>query len=126
MSITVKTPCSPGKWPQPWCGASSLPAPGACPKHFALNNCENHRYMSDSVIDERAARELYLKSFEICVREGKPWTMMCAYNKINGTHCSENKWLLTDILRTEWGFDGLMMTDWGATRDRLAGVRART
>lgn len=97
---------------------------GACPKHFALNNCENHRYMSDSVIDERAARELYLKSFEICVREGKPWTMMCAYNKINGTHCSENKWLLTDILRTEWGFDGLMMTDWGATRDRLAGVRA--
>lgn len=75
----------------------------ACPKHFALNNCEIHRYMSDSVIDERAARELYLKSFEICVREGKPWTMMCAYNKINGTHCSENKWLLTDVLRTEWG-----------------------
>lgn len=96
----------------------------ACPKHFALNNCENHRYMSDSVIDERAARELYLKSFEICVKEGKPWTMMCAYNKINGTHCSENKWLLTDVLRKEWGFDGLVMTDWGATHDRLAGVQA--
>jgi len=96
----------------------------ACPKHFALNNCENHRYMSDSVIDERAARELYLKSFEICVKEGKPLTMMCAYNKINGTHCSENKWLLTDVLRKEWGFDGLVMTDWGATHDRLAGVRA--
>ena len=96
----------------------------ACPKHFALNNCENHRYMSDSVINERAARELYLKSFEICVKEGKPWTMMCAYNKINGTHCSENKWLLTDVLRKEWGFDGLVMTDWGATHDRLAGVQA--
>lgn len=96
----------------------------ACPKHFALNNCENHRYMSNSVIDERAARELYLKSFEICVKEGKPRTMMCAYNKINGTHCSENKWLLTDVLRKEWGFDGLVMTDWGATHDRLAGVQA--
>ena len=96
----------------------------ACPKHFALNNCENHRYMSDSVIDERAARELYLKSFEICVKEGKPRTMMCAYNKINGTHCSENKWLLTDVLRKEWGYDGLVMTDWGATHDRLSGVRA--
>ena len=96
----------------------------ACPKHFALNNCENHRYMSDSVVDERAARELYLKSFEICVKEAQPWTMMCAYNKINGTHCSENKWLLTDVLRKEWGFDGLVMTDWGATHDRLAGVRA--
>ena len=96
----------------------------ACLKHFALNNCENYRYMSDSVIDERAARELYLKSFEICIKEGKPWTMMCAFNKVNGTHCSESKWLLTDVLRTEWGFDGLVMTDWGATRDRLAGVRA--
>ena len=96
----------------------------ACPKHFALNNCENHRYMSDSVIDERAARELYLKSFEICVKEGNPWSMMCAYNKINGTHCSENKWLLTDVLREQWNFDGLVMTDWGATHERLAGVMA--
>ena len=96
----------------------------ACPKHFALNNCENHRYMSNSVIDERATRELYLKSFEICVKEGRPKTIMCAYNKINGTHCSENKWLLTDTLRKEWGFDGVVMTDWGATRDRLAGLKA--
>ena len=60
----------------------------ACPKHFALNNCENNRYMSDSVVDERAARELYLKAFEICVKESHPRTMMCAYNKANGTQCS--------------------------------------
>ncbi len=96
----------------------------ACPKHFALNNSENFRYMGDSVVDERAARELYLKGFEICVRESRPRTMMCSYNKINGVHASENKWLLTDVLRGEWGYDGLVMTDWGATHDRVAGVKA--
>lgn len=96
----------------------------ACPKHFALNNNENYRYMCDSVVDERTARELYLKAFEICVREGKPRTMMCAYNKVNGEYASQNKWLLTDILRYEWGFDGLVMTDWGATVDRVKGVAA--
>ena len=95
----------------------------ACPKHFALNNCENYRYMSDSVVDERAARELYLKAFEICVKESHPRTMMCAYNKANGSHCSQSKWLVRDVLRGEWGFDGMMMTDWGATLDRVAGVR---
>ena len=96
----------------------------ACPKHFALNNCENDRYMSDSVVDERAARELYLKAFEICVKESNPRTMMCSYNKANGVHCSQNEWLVRDVLRGEWGFDGMMMTDWGATLDRAAGVRA--
>lgn len=96
----------------------------ACPKHFALNNSENFRYMGDSVVDERAARELYLKGFEICVRESRPKAMMCSYNKINGVHASENKWLLTDVLRSEWGYDGLVMTDWGATHDRVAGVKA--
>ncbi len=96
----------------------------ACPKHFAINNNENYRYMCDAVIDERAARELYLKAFEICVRESKPRAMMCAYNKINGEHCSQNKWLLTDVLREEWGYEGLMMTDWGATVNRTAGVTA--
>lgn len=96
----------------------------ACPKHFALNNSENFRYMGDSVVDERAARELYLKAFEICVRESHPRTMMCSYNKIRGTHASENPWLLTEVLRKEWGFDGLVMTDWGAARDRVAGVKA--
>lgn len=96
----------------------------ACPKHFALNNNEKYRYMSDSVVDERTARELYLKAFEICVKEGKPRTMMCAYNKVNGEFCSQNKWLLTDVLRKEWGYDGLVMTDWGATVDRVKGVAA--
>lgn len=96
----------------------------ACPKHFAINNNENYRYMCDSVVDERAARELYLKAFEICVKEAKPRTMMCAYNKINGEHCSQNKWLLTDVLRKEWGYEGLVMTDWGATVSRSEGVKA--
>lgn len=96
----------------------------ACPKHFALNNNENYRYMCDSVVDERTARELYLKTFEICVKEGHPRSMMCAYNKINGTFCSQNKWLLTDVLRGEWGFSGMVMTDWGATVDRVEGIRA--
>ncbi len=96
----------------------------ACPKHFALNNSENFRYMGDSVVDERAARELYLKAFEICVKEGHPRAMMCSYNKINGTHASQNKWLLNDLLRREWGFDGLVMSDWGAVVDRVKGVKA--
>ena len=96
----------------------------ACPKHFAMNNCEQYRYMSDSVADERVIRELYLKAFEICVKESAPRTMMCAYNKLNGTHCSQHHWLLEDILRGEWGYRGLMMTDWGATVDRVEGVRS--
>lgn len=96
----------------------------ACPKHFALNNSENFRYMGDSVADERAARELYLKAFEICVKEAHPRTMMCSYNKINSTHASQNKWLLTDLLRDEWGFDGLVMSDWGAVVDRVEGIKA--
>ena len=94
----------------------------ACVKHFALNNAENYRFMGNSVCDERTARELYLKSFQIAVTEGKPDAVMCAYNRVNGVYCSENNWLLTDVLRREWGFDGLTMTDWGATRDRVQGV----
>ena len=80
---------------------------GVSLKHFALNNSENYRFMGDSVADERAMREIYLKPFEIAVKKGKPATIMCAYNRINGTYCCENKWLLTDVLRREWGFDGL-------------------
>lgn len=97
---------------------------GTSVKHFALNNAENYRFMGDSVCDMRAMREIYLKVFEIIVKEGKPHTMMCAYNKINGEYCCENKWLLRDLLRNQWGFDGLVMSDWGATHDRVKGVAA--
>ena len=90
---------------------------GVSVKHFALNNAENFRFMGDSVCDMRAIREIYLKVFEIIVKESKPHTMMCAYNKINGEYCCENKWLLTDALRKEWGFDGVVMSDWGATHE---------
>lgn len=92
---------------------------GVSLKHFALNNAENYRFMGDSICDIRAIREIYLKAFEIAVKESKPETIMCSYNKINGTYCCQNKWLLKDILRTEWSYDGLVMTDWGATHDRI-------
>lgn len=93
-------------------------------KHFAANSQETSRFNSDSVLDERTLRELYLTAFEIAVKEGKPSTVMCAYPKLNGVHCSDNKTLLTDILRTEWGFDGMVVTDWGAMNDRIEGFRA--
>ena len=97
---------------------------GVSVKHFALNNAENFRFMGNSVADERAIREIYLKVFEIIVKESRPATMMCAYNGINGEYCSQNKWLLTDVLRKEWGFDGLVMTDWGAMHDRVKSLKA--
>ena len=96
----------------------------ACVKHFALNNQENFRFVGNSVADERAMREIYLKPFETAVKEGKPGAAMSSYNRINGTFASENKWLLTDVLRDEWGFDGIVMSDWGGTHDRIAGIRA--
>ena len=97
---------------------------GVSVKHFALNNAENFRFMGNSVADERAIREIYLKVFEMVVKDAHPATMMCAYNAINGEYCSQNKWLLTDVLRKEWGFDGLVMTDWGAMHDRVRSLRA--
>ncbi|MDY5441232.1 MAG: glycoside hydrolase family 3 C-terminal domain-containing protein [Candidatus Enteromonas sp.] len=97
---------------------------GTSVKHFALNNAENYRFNGNSICDMRAIREIYLKVFEIIVKEGKPDTMMCAYNQINGEYCCQNHWLLTDILRQEWGFDGLVMSDWGATHDRVKGIQA--
>ena len=97
---------------------------GTSLKHFAANSQEKSRFTSDSIVDERALRELYLKAFEIAVKEGKPSTVMCSYPKINGVHASDNKKLLTDILRNEWGFDGMVVTDWGAMNDRIEGFKA--
>lgn len=97
---------------------------GVSCKHFALNNAENYRFLGNSICDERAMREIYLKPFEIVVKEAKPQTIMCAYNQINGTYCSENHFLLMDVLRKEWGFDGLVMTDWGATHNRIKMLEA--
>lgn len=89
-------------------------------KHFAVNSNENHRFNGNSVLDERAYREIYLKAFEHIVKKADPATIMCSYNRINGVYASENKELLTDILRNEWGYKGLVMTDWGAiTSDRI-------
>jgi len=93
-------------------------------KHFAANNQEYKRQNGDSQVDQRALREIYLAPFELAVREGKPGTVMCSYNKINGVHASDNKWLLTDVLRGEWGFDGMVVTDWGALNDRIKGFQA--
>ncbi len=97
---------------------------GVCVKHFALNQAENYRLMGNSVCDERAMREIYLKAFERIVKNTKPASIMCAYNKVNGEHCSQNEWLLGKVLRKEWGFDGLVMSDWGAVQDRVKGVKS--
>lgn len=97
---------------------------GTSMKHFAVNNQENNRMSSSSNLSERALREIYLTGFEIAVKEARPKTLMCSYNKINGTYAAENKHLLTEILREEWGFDGYVMTDWGAVNDRVEGIRA--
>lgn len=96
----------------------------SCLKHFALNNQEYKRLSSDSVVDERTMREIYLAAFETAVKEGRPSAVMCAYNKVNGVHCSDNKKLLTDILRDEWGFEGLVVSDWGAMWDRIEAFKA--
>ena len=93
-------------------------------KHFAVNSQEYKRQNGDSQLDERTLREIYLAAFEIAVKEGKPDTVMCAYNKINGVHCSDSKKLLTEILREDWGFDGMVVTDWGALSDRISAFQA--
>ncbi len=95
----------------------------ACPKHFAVNSQELRRMASDSVVDERTLRELYLTGFEIVVKEAKPKTIMSSYNLINGTYANENRHLLMDILRREWGFDGAVVTDWGGSNDHALGVQ---
>ena len=97
---------------------------GACLKHLAANHQEHHRMSVDTVVDERTLRELELAGFEHAVAGGAPWTVMHAYNRLNGVFCGEHRWLLTEVLREQWGFDGLVMSDWGATSDRAAGIAA--
>ncbi len=97
---------------------------GACLKHFAANSQEHARMVSDSVVDERTLRELYLAPFEHVVRQARPWSVMTAYNKLNGVYCSENEWLLREVLRGEWGFDGAVVSDWGAMSSSVASDRA--
>ena len=95
---------------------------GTSPKHFACNNQETRRNSQDSIVDERTLREIYLAAFETVVRDAKPWTMMCSYNRLNGELVSQNKKLLTDILRDEFLHDGIVMSDWGAVSDRVKGL----
>lgn len=97
---------------------------GTSMKHYAVNNQEYNRMSCSSNLSERTLREIYLTPFEIAVKEAKPKTLMCSYNKINGTYASENKHILTETLRDEWGFEGYVVTDWGAVADRVEGIRA--
>lgn len=97
---------------------------GTSLKHFAGNSQEMKRMTSNSIIDERALREIYLRAFEKAVKKSQPWTVMNAYNLLNGTYCSENDWLQNKVLRDEWGFEGAVVSDWGAVNDRVAGLNA--
>ncbi|UCG26376.1 MAG: glycoside hydrolase family 3 C-terminal domain-containing protein [Chloroflexota bacterium] len=96
---------------------------GTSLKHFAANNQESQRFVISAEVDERTLNEIYLPAFETAVKRAQPWTVMCAYNKLNGTYCSENHELMVDILKNRWGFEGLVVSDWGAVRDRVASLK---
>jgi len=95
---------------------------GTSVKHYAANNQEDDRLRVSAEVDERTLREIYLPAFERVVKNSQPWTIMCAYNKVNGIYCSEHRWLLTEVLRDEWGFKGLVVSDWGAVHNRVAAL----
>ena len=97
---------------------------GTSMKHYVANNQEYRRMTIDTIVDERALREIYLAGYEIAVRDAQPWTLMCSYNKINGTYASEHKQLMHDVLKEEWGHEGLVVTDWGAMNERVPGLKA--
>ncbi|MDH4039131.1 MAG: glycoside hydrolase family 3 C-terminal domain-containing protein [Gammaproteobacteria bacterium] len=113
-----------GELAKSWIQGVQSQGVGTSIKHFAANNQESHRLVVDTIVDERTLREIYLPGFEIAVKGAQPWTVMCAYNLLNGTYLSENSLLLTDILKNEWGHRGLVVTDWGAANDRVRGLAA--
>ena len=96
---------------------------GACVKHFAVNNQENRRMTVNVVIDDRTLREIYLKAFQMIIDKAKPWSIMSAYIRLNGVYCTENEYLLNEILRKEWNFNGIVISDWGAENDRVSGIK---
>ena len=117
-------PCLAGKLAAAYIQGVQSQGVGTSIKHFAANSQEYRRMTCSSNMTERTLREIYLPAFETAVKEAAPWTVMCSYNRINGTYASENRMLLTDILRKEWGFEGFVMSDWGAVADRVRGLCA--
>ena len=117
-------PCLSGELAAAWIQGVESQGAGSSLKHFAVNNQETRRMSIDAQVSLRALREIYLASFERAVKKGKPGTVMCSYNRVNGVYASQNPWLLTQVLRREWGFEGATITDWGAFSDHAAGVAA--
>lgn len=113
-----------GRLAAAWIDGLQSQGVGASLKHFAVNNQETRRMSVSAEVDERALREVYLPAFEHAIGEARPWTVMCAYNRVNGTYASEHRLLLTDILRSEWGFDGMVVSDWAAVHDRPRALAA--
>lgn len=124
FEYVAEDPCLSGRIGAAWVSGVQSQHVGASLKHFAVNNQETDRLRVDVEVDERTLREIYLPAFEHVVCSARPWTVMCAYNRINGAYASEHRWLLTDVLRGEWEFDGLVVSDWGAVHDRVAALAA--